>query len=45
MMEGVAQVGVAVEEVFGAPQDIEGVYSNGRFFVVQARPQVGLDHG
>jgi alpha-glucan,water dikinase len=45
MMEGVAQVGAAVEDVFGAPQDVEGVYSNGRFFVVQARPQVGLDHG
>lgn len=44
MMEGITQVGVAVEEVFGAPQDIEGVYSNGRFFVVQSRPQVGLDH-
>jgi alpha-glucan,water dikinase len=45
MIEGVAQVGVAVEKVFGAPQDIEGVFSNGRFFVVQARPQVGLERG
>lgn len=45
MVEGVTQVGVAVEGVFGVPQDIEGVYSGGRFFVVQSRPQVGLDHG
>jgi alpha-glucan, water dikinase len=45
MVEGVADVGAAVEKVFGAPQDIEGVYANGRFFVVQSRPQVGLDHG
>jgi len=27
----------------GTPQDIEGAYANGRFFVLQARPQVGLD--
>jgi alpha-glucan,water dikinase len=45
VLEGVAEVGIAVEKVFGTPQDIEGVYANGRFFVVQARPQVGLDHG
>lgn len=42
---GVAAVGAAVEKVFGAPQDIEGAYSKGRFFVVQTRPQVGLDGG
>jgi alpha-glucan,water dikinase len=45
VLEGVAEVGIAVEKVFGTPQDIEGVYANGRFFVVQSRPQVGLDHG
>jgi alpha-glucan,water dikinase len=43
IVEGVAAVGAAVEKVFGSPQDIEGAYSKGRFFVVQARPQVGLD--
>jgi alpha-glucan,water dikinase len=43
MVEGVAAVGAAVEQVFGSPQDIEGTYAKGRFFVVQARPQVGLD--
>lgn len=45
VVDGLAELGAAVEGVFGAPQDIEGVYAKGRFFVVQARPQVGLDHG
>jgi len=45
LVDGVAEVGIAVERAFGAPQDIEGAYSKGRFFVVQARPQVGLGHG
>jgi alpha-glucan,water dikinase len=44
MVEGMTELGVAVERVFGAPQDIEGAYAKGRFFVLQARPQVGLDH-
>jgi phosphoenolpyruvate synthase/pyruvate phosphate dikinase len=43
VVEGMTEVGVAVEKVFGAPQDIEGAYAKGRFFVLQARPQVGLD--
>src|SRR5439155_1547468 len=37
-----AQVGCIVEQLFGAPQDIEGAFANGRFYVVQSRPQVGL---
>jgi alpha-glucan,water dikinase len=44
VLEGMTEVGVAVEKVFGDPQDIEGAYTKGRFFVLQARPQVGLDH-
>ena len=40
-----ARVGLAVEELFGAPQDIEGAYAKGRFFVVQTRPQVGVEDG
>jgi alpha-glucan,water dikinase len=43
VVEGMTEVGLAVEKVFGTPQDIEGAYANGRFFVLQARPQVGLD--
>ena len=38
----IAGLGSAVEQVFGAPQDIEGAFANGRFHVVQSRPQVGL---
>ncbi len=37
-----ARVGVAIEEVFGAPQDIEGAFAGGRVHVVQSRPQVGF---
>src|SRR6185436_19109319 len=39
-----AHVGRIVEELFGAPQDIEGAVANGRFYVVQSRPQVGLQN-
>jgi Phosphoenolpyruvate synthase/pyruvate phosphate dikinase len=45
ILMGVARTGAAVEAVLGGAQDIEGVYAQGRFFVVQARPQVGLEHG
>ncbi len=38
----VVEIGIKVEEVMGSPQDIEGAYSKGRFFVVQSRPQVGI---
>jgi len=38
----IARVGSVVEQVFGAPQDIEGAFAKGRFHVVQSRPQVGL---
>ena len=42
---GLTRVGVAVEELFGEPQDIEGAYAGGRFHVVQTRPQVGVEDG
>ncbi len=39
----VIRIGTEVEKAFnGYPQDIEGAYSGGKYFVVQARPQVGL---
>ncbi|HXW69105.1 MAG TPA: PEP/pyruvate-binding domain-containing protein, partial [Dissulfurispiraceae bacterium] len=38
----IAGIGAAVENAMGIPQDIEGAYSNGQYYVVQARPQVGL---
>ncbi len=37
-----AEIGERTEDILGAPQDIEGAYSRGGFFVVQSRPQVGL---
>ena len=38
----IATIGTAVEETLGSPQDIEGAYSKGRYYVVQTRPQVGI---
>ncbi len=37
-----AELGRTVEARLGGPQDIEGAYANGRFSVVQSRPQVGV---
>jgi len=39
----VGELGLLAEEAMGAPQDIEGAFAEGRFHVVQTRPQVGLD--
>jgi alpha-glucan, water dikinase len=39
----VARLGVEIERALGAPQDIEGAISGADCFVVQTRPQVGLD--
>ena len=44
-VDRLGDLGVMVEAVLGSPQDIEGVCAGERFFVVQARPQVGLHHG
>ena len=37
----VARIGVEIERLSGSPQDIEGAVTQGKFFVVQTRPQVG----
>jgi phosphoglucan,water dikinase len=37
-----AQVATRIEEVFGGPQDVEGVVADGVIHLVQARPQQGL---
>jgi alpha-glucan,water dikinase len=42
-LHSITRIGLAVEKALGAPQDIEGAVSGGRFSVVQTRPQVGLD--
>jgi alpha-glucan,water dikinase len=39
----IAQIGLEVEQVCGSPQDIEGAIQRGKYYVVQTRPQVGLD--
>ena len=36
----VSSLGIGVEKLYGFPQDIEGVYYNGDFYIVQTRPQV-----
>jgi alpha-glucan,water dikinase len=41
----IAEIGVSVEKTLGGPQDIEGAYAKGQYYVVQARPQAGLEHG
>lgn len=41
LMEKITMIGIQIEKLFsGIPQDIEGVYSNDEFYVVQTRPQV-----
>jgi alpha-glucan,water dikinase len=37
----IARIGVEIERLSGSPQDIEGAVTQGKFFVVQTRPQVG----
>jgi len=41
----IAKIGLEVERACGIPQDIEGGVAEGRFFLVQTRPQVGLTVG
>jgi alpha-glucan,water dikinase len=45
LLIAIADIGMSVEEVMKSPQDIEGAYSKGKYFVVQTRPQVGIDNG
>jgi hypothetical protein len=41
LLDGLVELGYAVESAFdGQPQDIEGVWIDGRFAVVQSRPQI-----
>jgi alpha-glucan,water dikinase len=37
----IARIGTIIEQISEFPQDIEGAYSNGQYYVVQSRPQVG----
>jgi alpha-glucan,water dikinase len=38
----IAKIGIEVERACGSPQDVEGAVAQGKFYVVQTRPQVGL---
>ena len=44
LFESIARLGAAVELALESPQDIEGVVAGGKYFLVQTRPQVGVDH-
>jgi pyruvate,water dikinase len=37
-----AELGIAVEEHFGSPQDIEWAYSKGKLFLLQSRKIAGF---
>jgi alpha-glucan,water dikinase len=43
LLRSIARIGIEVERVLGTPQDIEGAVSAGQLYVVQTRPQVGLN--
>ncbi|KAJ0962515.1 hypothetical protein J5N97_027637 [Dioscorea zingiberensis] len=40
ILSGIARAGSAIEELYGTPQDIEGVVKDGKIYVVQTRPQM-----
>jgi alpha-glucan,water dikinase len=42
LLKAIAQIGLSVEQAYGAPQDIEGAVARDQYYVVQTRPQVGL---
>ncbi|WVZ77602.1 hypothetical protein U9M48_025453 [Paspalum notatum var. saurae] len=40
ILSSIARAGHAIEELYGSPQDIEGVVRDGKIYVVQTRPQM-----
>ena len=40
MINKISELGINIEKYFNAPQDIEGVYYNEEFYIVQTRSQV-----
>lgn len=40
LLTTITRLGIAVEKAMESPQDIEGAYANGQYYVVQTRPQV-----
>lgn len=43
LLRTLGRIGLEVERLLGAAQDIEGAVAGGQYYVVQTRPQVGLD--
>lgn len=43
LFASILRIGLEVERVSGSPQDIEGAIAQGKNYVVQSRPQVGLE--
>ncbi len=42
LVNKIGEIGIGIEKLYGFEQDIEGVYYNGDFYVVQTRPQVWI---
>ncbi len=40
ILSAITNIGISIEQVMGSPQDIEGVYAKGKYYVVQTRPQI-----
>ena len=40
LIRRISELGVGVEKMYGMPQDIEGVFYDNNFYIVQTRPQV-----
>ncbi|GFP88008.1 alpha-glucan water dikinase chloroplastic [Phtheirospermum japonicum] len=40
ILSSIARAGNAIEDLYGSAQDIEGVVKDGKFYVVQTRPQM-----
>ena len=40
ILNSIAKIGMIVENLSGSPQDIEGAYAGGKYYIVQTRPQV-----
>ncbi|KAK3157864.1 hypothetical protein QOZ80_2AG0129300 [Eleusine coracana subsp. coracana] len=40
ILSSIARTGYVIEELYGSPQDIEGVVKDGKIYVVQTRPQM-----
>ncbi len=42
-LQDITRLGIETEKAMaGCPQDIEGAYADGKFYIVQTRPQVGI---